>query len=72
MPWWLSAIALGLRLLGLASWAEGLYARWQAKREGIAQQRADDNAQALAVVTRERDALMEAGSAEEAARRDEF
>lgn len=62
MPWWISAIGLGLRLLGLASWAEGLYARWQAKRQGREEQRAADVEAEAATLALERDALVQTAS----------
>lgn len=56
MPWWVSAISLGLKLMGLTSWAEGLLTQYEAKQQGKRDQAALDTASTLQTVEREQEA----------------
>lgn len=47
MPWWLGIVFYGLRAVGWVIGIPGMIARWQAKRQGEAQQRAADDAVSL-------------------------
>lgn len=50
---WVLILAAGLRFLGLVAWADGIIAKWAAKRAGIQAQKAEDAQGLIAALERE-------------------